>query len=79
MFDLVQVTARLTWLDTPSDNSHHIGGALHFCRVVDVQLHITATQTQCQMYRDTETLQHYCFISIEMCLMVVFLLPTLNK
>lgn len=31
----------LTWLNAPSDNTHHVRGVLHFPVVVDVQLHVT--------------------------------------
>lgn len=31
----------LTWLDAPSDNTHHVRGVLHFPVVVDFQLHVT--------------------------------------
>lgn len=35
------MVSSLTWLNTPSDNSHHIGGVLHLFIVEYVQFHIT--------------------------------------
>lgn len=36
----------LTWLHTPSDNSHHIGGVLLLLKVEDVQFHVTGKEDQ---------------------------------
>ncbi len=40
----------LTWFNTPSDNSHHIGGVSQFCIVVDVHCHIAGREVQIQKY-----------------------------
>lgn len=47
------MVSSLTWLNTPSDNSHHIGGVLHLFIVEYVQFHITGTKVQLQKYEAT--------------------------
>jgi len=39
--DILDLVSSLTWLNTPSDNSHHIGRVLQLFIVEDFQFHVT--------------------------------------
>lgn len=60
----------LTWLDTPSDNTHHIGGALHLFIVEDVEFHITGKEDSevwsNNEWREAEVPVHDCSLSNRM-------------
>ncbi len=53
------MVSSLTWLDTPPDNSHHIGGVPRLFIVEYVQFHITGTKVQLQKYEATRKRDKY--------------------